>query len=169
MPRAPAGVLSSATVLGPIVDLSASYTFAASPTTVWNLLLNPEVVATCLPGCDRLEPLGDDRYRAELTLAVAAVSGQYTGTVAMLDKRPPHSYRLVVEGNGKPGFVKGEATVELIERGQTTVVNVKGQGQVGGLIARVGQRLLGAASKMMMDRFFACLQQRLDSGYAGED
>jgi hypothetical protein len=143
------------------MDLSASYTFASSATTVWNLLIDPEVVASCLPGCDRLEPLGDDRYRAELTLAVAAISGQYTGTVAILDKRPPHSYRLVVEGAGKAGFAKGQATIELREEGETTTVSVTGQSQVGGLIARVGQRLLGAVSKMMMDRFFACLQQRV--------
>ena len=143
------------------MDLSASYTFPSSAATVWNLLIDPEVVASCLPGCDRLEPLGDDRYRAELTLAVAAVSGQYTGTVAILDKRPPHSYRLVVEGAGKAGFAKGEATVELIEESETTTVTVTGQSQVGGLIARVGQRLLGAASKMMMDRFFACLKQKV--------
>jgi carbon monoxide dehydrogenase subunit G len=143
------------------VELSASYTFASSATTVWNLLIDPEVVASCLPGCERLEPLGGDRYRAELTLAVAAVSGQYTGTVAILDKQPPHSYRLVVEGAGKAGFVKGEARIELIEEYGATIVNVTGQGQVGGLIARVGQRLLGAASKMMMDRFFACLQQKV--------
>jgi carbon monoxide dehydrogenase subunit G len=97
-----------------------------------------------------------------LTLAVAAVSGQYTGTISILDKRPPHSYRLLVEGTGKPGFVKGEATVELVEQDQTTIVNVKGEGQVGGLIARVGQRLLGTVSKMMMDRFFSCMQGRVE-------
>lgn len=143
------------------MDLSASYTFVAPPTTVWNLLINPEVVASCLPGCDRLEPIGEDRYRAALTLAVAAISGQYSGTVAIVDKRPPHSYRLAVEGSGNSGFVKGEATVELAEQpDKTTTVHVRGQAQVGGLIARVGQRLLGGVSKMMMDRFFACLQQK---------
>ncbi len=142
------------------MDLAASYTFAAAPTTVWNLLIDPAVVAACLPGCERLEPIGEDQYRASLNLAVASVSGRYAGTVAILDKRPPHSYRLVVEGTGKPGFVKGEATVELVEQDETTIVNVKGQGQVGGLIARVGQRLLGTVSKMMMDRFFGCLQER---------
>ena len=142
------------------MELTASYSFAAPPATVWNLLIDPEVVASCLPGCERLEPIGEDRYRAALTLAVAAISGQYTGTVAILDKRPPHSYRLVVEGTGKPGFVKGEATVELAEQNDTTTVSVRGQAQVGGLIARVGQRLLGTVSKMTMDRFFACLQQK---------
>ena len=142
------------------MDLSASYTFAAPPAVVWNLLNDMEVVASCLPGCDRLEPIGEDKYRAELTLAVAAVSGRYSGTVTILDKRPPGSYRLVVEGTGKSGFVKGEATVELVEEQGSTIVNVKGEAQVGGLIARVGQRLLSSVSKMMMDRFFNCLQTR---------
>lgn len=142
------------------MDLSASYSFAASPQTVWDLLNDPHVIASCLPGCERLEPIGDDRYRAVLKIAVASVSGEYAGTVAMLDKRPPVSYRLVVEGSGKPGFMKGEATVELSPQDDGTVVSVKGAGQVGGLVARVGQRLLGSVSKMMMDRFFACLQDR---------
>ena len=143
------------------MDLSGSYTFAAPATTIWNMLTDPQVVASCLPGCDRLEPIGGDRYRAELTLAVASVTGKYTGTVAMLDKRPPRTFRLVVEGTGKPGFVKGEATIELTEQNQATIVNVIGQGQVGGLMARVCQRLLGAVSKMMMDRFFNCLNERV--------
>ncbi len=143
------------------MDLSGSYTFSASQETVWDLLNDPQVIAGCLPGCDRLEPIGDDRYRAVLTLAVASVSGEYTGTVAMLDKHPPSSYRLLVEGSGKPGFMKGEATVELSPRDEGTLVSVKGSGQVGGLVARVGQRLLGSVSKMMMDRFFTCLQQRV--------
>ena len=88
-------------------------------------------------------------------LAVASISGQYTGTVAIVDKQRTTAYRLIVEGSGKAGFVKGEARVELADGAGTTTVNVKGQGQVGGLMARVGQRLLGSVSQMMMDRFFA--------------
>jgi carbon monoxide dehydrogenase subunit G len=143
------------------MELSATYTFAAPPDAVWRLLIDPEVVASCLPGCDRLEPLGDDRYRAELTLTVAAVSGHYTAIVAIVDQEPPRLYRMMVDGSGKAGFVKGEAMVELAGQGDSTLVTVTGQGQVGGLIARVGQRLLGTVSKMMMDRFFACLQAKL--------
>jgi len=143
------------------MDVNGSYTFAATPESVWKVLTDPDVIAGCLPGCDRLDPIGEDKYRAAMTLAVAAVSGNYTGTVSMLDKNAPHSYRLVVEGSGKPGFVNGEATIELIAEGAGTTVRVTGHGNVGGLIARVGQRLLGSVSKMMMDRFFACLQGRV--------
>jgi len=143
------------------MDVSGSYSFAASPDAVWKVLTDPVVIAGCLPGCDRLEPIGEDKYRAAMTLAVAAVSGNYTGIVSMLDKNPPHSYRLVVEGTGKPGFVNGEATIELVADGAGTTVRVTGRGNVGGVIARVGQRLLGSVSKMMMDRFFACLIERV--------
>lgn len=143
------------------MELFATYTFPASPAVVWRLLIDPEVVASCLPGCDRLEPLGDNRYRAELTLTVAAVSGHYTAIVAIVDQEPPRSYRMMVDGSGKAGFVKGDAMVELAGQGDSTLVTVAGHGQVGGLIARVGQRLLGSVSKMMMDRFFACLQTKL--------
>ena len=143
------------------MELSGSYSFAAPASRVWDLLVDPEAVASCLPGCDHLEPLGGDRYRAELTMAVAMVSGKYSGTVAILDKEPPRSFRIVVEGNGQAGFVKGEARVELAAHGDTTTVNLSGEGQVGGLLARVGQRLLGAASKLLLDQFFACFDKTI--------
>lgn len=142
------------------MKISGSYTFAAAPDAVWVVLTDPTVISGCLPGCNGLEPIGDDRYRATMTLAVAAVSGRFSGTISMLDKAPPHSYRLVVDGSGTPGFVRGDATVELVAEGAGTIVHVTGHADVGGVLARVGQRLLGSVSKMMMDRFFACLQAR---------
>jgi hypothetical protein len=145
------------------VELTGSYLFPAEPKRVWDLLVDPQIVAACVPGCDRLEPIGPDHYKVEMTLAVAAISGRYGGTVTIADQRPPLSYRLLVEGTGKAGFVKGEATVELHGADGGTRVDVQGHGQVGGLIARVGQRLLGSVSKMMMDRFFNCVQGKLVS------
>jgi carbon monoxide dehydrogenase subunit G len=145
------------------MDVSGSYTITASPDLVWNALIDPAVVASCLPGCHRLEPIGVDRYRAELTLAVAALTGKYEGTVAILDKDPPRAYRLVVEGHGSSGFVKGEARIELVGQDGATTVNVTGAGQAGGLIACVGQRLLGSVAKMMVDNFFAGVERHLRS------
>ena len=148
------------------MHLSGSYPFNAPIDRVWTMLNDPEVIASCLPGCEKLEPIGEDRYRANLSMAVAAISGQYAGTVALLDKQPPSSYKLVVDGSGKAGFVKGQATITLAEPAQapgTTEVTVSGEGQVGGLIARVGQRLLGSVSQMMLDRFFAALRARAEA------
>ena len=90
-----------------------------------------------------------------------AITGRYEGTIEMTDLKPPSFYRLVVEGRGKPGFVTGGGAISLTASDNGTRIEVDGTVQVGGTIARVGQRLLGSVSKMMMDRFFNCLKARL--------
>lgn len=139
------------------MTLEGTYTFPVPRPRVWALLMDTTAIASCVPGCEALEPLGDDRYQARLVATVAAISGSYEGTVAMLDKVEPESYRLVIDGSGKHGFVNGESRVTLREDGDRTIVEVAGTMEVGGMIARVGQRLVGSVSKMMLDRFFACL------------
>jgi len=143
------------------MDISGSYTFNASTDRVWALLMNPAVISSCIPGCDRFEPDGEDRYTVTLTVGLAAITGTYNGTVVLAEKIPLKSYRLVVEGEGRPGFVKGSSAIALRAEGDTTIVDVSGSVQTGGPIARVGQRLIGGVAKMMLDRFFACLQAKL--------
>ena len=143
------------------MEIAGSYTFNAPPDRVWTLLMDPGVIASCIPGCDRFEPDGDDRYRARLTVALAAITGTYDGTVVISDKVTGSSYRLTAEGQGRPGFVKGSSAIALRADGPSTIVDVNGTVQTGGAIARLGQRLVGSVSKMMMDRFFACLQSKV--------
>jgi uncharacterized protein len=143
------------------MDISGSYSFPAAPDRVWTLLMDPDVIASCIPGCDKFEPEGEDRYKATLTVALAAITGSYSGTVAITDKVPHSSYRLVAEGQGRPGFIKGSSTIALRADGGNTIVDVSGKVQTGGPIARVGQRLIGGVSKMMLDKFFGCLKSKL--------
>ena len=143
------------------MNLEGAYTFNAPRDRVWQLLMDPAVIASCIPGCEGLEPLGGDCYKAKVVAAVAAISGSYDGTVCMKDMVPPESYRLVVDGQGRHGFVNGESRITLKEEGAATVVGVAATMDVGGTIARVGQRLLGTVGKMMMDRFFAALQAKV--------
>lgn len=143
------------------MEISGTYTFAAPRQRVWDLMLDPAAIASCIPGCEALEPDGENRYRARITLGIAAIVGTYDGVVVISEKVEPQSYRLSVEGQGKPGFVKGDAAISLVANGDTTTVNVTGTVQPGGAIARLGQRLIGSAAKMMQDRFFACMQSKL--------
>ena len=145
------------------MDITGTYTFAAPPDKVWALMMDPDAIASCIPGCDRLEPDGVDRYKAAITIGMAAITGKYEGTVTIADRVEPSSYTLMVEGQGRPGFVKGTVTIALRADGGNTIVDVNGTAQTGGTIARLGQRLIGSAAKMMQDRFFACMQSKLAS------
>jgi len=143
------------------MELTGTYSFAATPSEVWSLLMDASAIAACLPGCRELRPIGDDRYQADLTIGVAAVSGAFAVNIALLDKVPPNSYRLNVEATGKPGFARGSAAIVLSPKEGGTAVAVTADAEVGGLIARVGQRLLEGVARMTMDRFYECLAKRL--------
>jgi hypothetical protein len=125
--------------------------------------MDPDAISSCIPGCNRFEPDGEDRYKVTLTVALAAITGTYNGTVEMTEKTPLRSYRLVMEGQGRPGFVKGTSVIALRPDGAATAVDVSGAVHTGGPIARLGQRLIGGVAKMIMDRFFACLKARIEA------
>ena len=143
------------------MDIAGTYTFPAPPDRVWQLLMDPQVISSCIPGCEAFEAAGEDRYKARLNVALAAITGSYEGTIVLSDKVSPASYRLTADGQGRPGFVKGSAAITLRAEGGATVVDVHGSVQAGGPVARVGQRLISSVSKMMMDRFFGCLKGKL--------
>ena len=143
------------------MQLKGSYVFDAPQDRVWDLLMDTRAVASCIPGCRELRDLGEDRYQAELVVVVAAVTGNYGATIAIEDKTPPVSYRLVVQGTGRSGFVRGEAAIVLSGLDDRTRVDVTATAEVGGLVARVGQRLIEGVARTMMDRFYACLQSKL--------
>ena len=143
------------------MNVSGSYTFKAPVDRVWDLLMTPDAIASCIPGCQSFEPDGEDRYRVRLNVALAAVTGNYDGVVTLSDKVARTSYRLTGEGQGHAGFVKGTSDISLRAEGGATIVDVKASVHAGGAIARVGQRLLGSVSKMMLDRFFACLTAKV--------
>ena len=149
------------------MDITGSYNFPAPPERVWDVLMDPAVISSCIPGCDRFEPEGEDRYKVTLTVGLAAITGTYEGTVVIAEREPHSSYRLLVEGQGKPGFVKGDVVIALRTDGAGTAIDVRGTVQTGGPIARVGQRLIGSVSKMMQDRFFACLKGKLQYVVSG--
>jgi carbon monoxide dehydrogenase subunit G len=143
------------------VELNARYTFNAPIERVWERLLDPTAIAACLPGCQRFEADGEDRYRVTLSIGVAAITGTFEGTVAVTDKQRERSFRLVVQGRGRPGFATGDAIITLTPGEPDVVVEVAGQVAIGGLLAQVGQRLLASTARIIVDRFFDCLRARI--------
>lgn len=121
---------------------------------VWERLLDPNVLARSLPGCEKLETNPDGSYAAEMRIGVAAVKGTYKGRVEILDAVPPEHFRLKIEGQGTGGFLHGEGTLALAAEGAETVIHYAGEAQVGGLVASVGQRLVLLAAKQIANQFF---------------
>ncbi len=145
------------------MKLSGSYEINAPRERVWGVLTQPASLQGCIPGCQRLEDVGDSNYEASISAQMGPIRGNFNARVSIKDWNPHESYRMVVSANGPPGFINGEASVTLTEDGGVTTVSVDGDGQAGGLIARVGQRMMENVSRTMMDRFFNCLAESATS------
>ena len=143
------------------MKLESRYTFPYPRSKVWNILLDPDVLSRCLPGCERFEQIGEEKYAVTVKLGVGAIKGTYTGTVEIVDKLPQTSYQLRGEGKGAPGWVKGEAAFELVERDGKTEVTAHTDVRIGGTIAGVGQRMIDGVSKMIAQQFFESLEKEL--------
>ena len=136
------------------MKISGTQTLAAKPEKLYAMMQDPEVLARAIPGCEGLEKTGEDEYRMKMKMALASFSGAFEGKVRITDQTPPTSFRLIVEGSGKLGFMKGDGLLKLSANGEGTEVAYEGDAQVGGTMAAVGQRLIDGTAKMMIKRFF---------------
>jgi carbon monoxide dehydrogenase subunit G len=148
------------------MHLDGSYTFKASRQRVWDTLQSPETISKCMPGCERFDEIGLDRYEATMKLGIGPIRGTYTGRIHLRDRTEPERYTMDVEGGGGPGHMKGSGLLTLEERDGQTVVLYDGEAQVTGKVASVGQRLLGASAKQLINQFFKCMERKLEDGGA---
>ncbi len=134
--------------------ISGSYLLAVSQPRAYELLQDPAVLAKAMPGCDTLERAGENEYHMKMKMALASVSGLFDGKVRIADPEPHSRFRLIVEGSGKIGFMKGDGLLTLTPAGTGTNVSYDGSVEVGGTIAAVGHRLLDTTARMIIKRFF---------------
>jgi carbon monoxide dehydrogenase subunit G len=143
------------------MKVSGAYVVPVPQERAYALLQDPAILAKCMPGCEGLDRIAENEYAMRMKMVLASISGQFTGKVKISDANPPSSFRLVVEGTGKIGFMKGDGVLHLTPAEATTNVQFEGDVQVGGTIASVGQRLLDTTARMLIKRFFDKLASEL--------
>lgn len=150
------------------MKVSGSYTVPVPRERAYVLLQDPVILARCMPGTEALVRIGEDEYEMKMKLVLASISGLFAGKVRIADPEPPFSFRLLVEGSGKIGFVNGAGLLTLSESADGTGVQYDGDVQVGGTIAGVGQRLLDTTAKTIIRRFFKKLTAEAAGGESQE-
>ena len=136
------------------MKIGGTHRLAVPQDRAYQLLQDPAVLCRCMPGCESLELAGENEYAMKMKMVLAAISGQFAGKVRIADQEAPQRFRLIVEGSGKIGFMKGDGMLTLNAVDGGTDVAFDGEVQVGGTIASVGQRLIDTTAKMLIKRFF---------------
>jgi hypothetical protein len=129
---------------------------------IWDSINQPVNLEKSIPGCQKLVETEPDTYEAILQVGISAVKGTYKGNVRVREKVYPNSYKLSMSGEGAPGYVKGEVKIELQAEGEgRTLLSYDGDLEVGGLIATIGQRMIGGVAKLIIGQFFKNMEKRL--------
>lgn len=137
----------------------------ASRETVWAKLNDPEVLKTCVPGCEQLDKVSDTEFQAIASIKVGPVKARWKGKVRLSDLDPPNGYKISGEGEGGvAGFAKGGATVALADKDGGTLLSYNVEAQIGGKLAQLGQRLINSAAKKTADDFFANFAKAVQQG-----
>ena len=134
---------------------------------VYAALTDPQVLQRCIPGCESLDQTSENSYAVTIRAGIGAIKGTFKGNVRLEDMRLPEHYRIVVDGKGGPGFVKGSGDFDLEESEGATLIKYTGEMQVGGAIAGIGQRMIEGAAKMMASRFFNALEAEAKASQQG--
>lgn len=136
--------------------------FTAERSAVWRALNDPAVLVQSIPGCHRLEALGDDAYSMTVAAGVGSIKGVYDGQVRLTDQQQPGSFRMHADGAGAAGTIGADVLVTLEESATGgTSVTYDADAVVGGMIGGVGQRMLVGVSKRMAAEFFGNVESVL--------
>jgi carbon monoxide dehydrogenase subunit G len=150
--------------------IAGNATLHAPVETVYAALQDPAVLVRTIPGCERLEQVGEDAYQMTVTAGVASVRGTYAGDVRLTDQNAPHGFVLRANGSGTPGTVSANVTVGLTPGDNgTTVLTYDADTTIGGMIGGVGQRLLTTVAKRTATEFFTAINQSLTGEEAAEE
>jgi hypothetical protein len=123
---------------------------------------DPEVLKSCISGCESIERLSDSEYAVVTTAAIGPVKARFRGTLLLADLDPPNSYSLSFDGQGgAAGFGKGSARVSLAAEGAGTRLSYAVKAQVGGKLAQIGSRMIDGVAKKLADDFFTAFNQKM--------
>jgi carbon monoxide dehydrogenase subunit G len=144
------------------LKISGQATLRGPVHRVFAALHDPAVLVRTIPGCERLERVGQDEYRMTVTAGVASIKGTYAGDVRLTDQDAPHGFTMRAAGSGAPGTVSADVRVTLAEHGDGgTLLTYDADAVIGGMIGAVGQRMLAGVAKKTAGEFFAAVDSAL--------
>lgn len=148
--------------------VEGNYLLPGSPEAIWDLLMDPEVLAKAMPGTRSLTRVAPDRYEGVMRVGIGPITAaEFELTIALSEVQRPERYAMQIDSKGKFGFTRGLARVELVPEANGTVMRYSADLQVGGKIAALGQRLLESVSKLMLRQGLEALQQEVETRLGG--
>lgn len=153
------------------MNLTNSFEVRQPVETVWDFLGNVPAVASCLPGAEMTEELGDDSYGGRVGVRMGPVRLQFAGR-ARITSRDDAAKRMVIDASGADEKGRGQASLGLVAtlagtRSGTTV-RLDQDLQLSGAAAQYGRGMISDVTSVLMGQFASNMQRQIDAMARGE-
>ena len=144
------------------MQLTGNQTLTATPTKLWQLLMNPDVLARIVPGVSKLEKLSENSFKSILNIKLGPVGGSFTGNLQLEDIVKEESFTLKAQQNSKIGNANAAVKINLVSKNdQETEISFDGEAKLSGMLASMGQRVIGGVANTLTKQFFTNLEKEL--------
>lgn len=145
------------------MQIAGKYLLHAAPPKVWATLMNMDALANIVPGISRLEQTGDFTFKSILDIKLGPVSGSFTGNLQLDDLQEPSAFTLKAQQNSKMGNANAAIKINLAAVGDgDTEIEFDGDVKLSGMLASLGQRVMGGVSNTLTKQFFSNLEKELE-------
>jgi carbon monoxide dehydrogenase subunit G len=152
--------------------IEGQFTLQAPIQEVWDFLLDPETLASCVPGAEKMEAIDDKTYESVVKQKVGPISVKFKFTTTLTEMDPPRRLKAVGRGAdiGKAGIFTQETTVNLTEVSEDSVeISYSSNVSLVGRLATFGERIMRAKAKQVGEEFTKNLEERLRSRTARQE
>jgi carbon monoxide dehydrogenase subunit G len=149
------------------MQLAGKQVLEAPQRVVWDMLMNPDVLAKIVPGISRLEKTGEHSYKSALSIKMGPVSGLFKGDLQMENIQDQISFTLQVNQKSLIGNADSSIKIDLapVENNKTEV-SFDGNVKLSGVLASMGQRVLGGVANTLTRQFFVNMEKELAAATA---
>lgn len=144
------------------MNIEGTHTIETSPSAIWDILIDPVVLARITPGINELTQIEEDKYLAIAEIKIGPVKGKFEGQFEMKDKVEKESVTLLMDQKSKIGNVLAEIGIRINDMGNGhSEILYEGTAKLSGRIASIGQRIIGGVISTMSKQFFQKLEKEI--------
>lgn len=132
------------------MKISGNACVNAPSEAIWELIFNPSALLQLVPGCDQVERMAPDQYRANLNLHVPALAGNYEILINIVERKAPLFCRLAGNARGSSGGVQGTGSFTLLPQGEKTRIDYEMEIQISGPLSGMHPRFIEGVAQTLI-------------------
>ena len=144
------------------MQIKGTKQFEASPEEIWNLIMDPEVLARITPGITSLEQIEPQKFIAVSEIKIGPMRERFVGEVELQNIINEERLTISLSQKSRIGIVKAEIDLKIMGENGESIIDYNGEAKLAGTLARLGQRVMGGIVSSMTKQFFNELKKEID-------